>query len=240
MKKKQLSPRAVVYSFDNNPDYTTYVYKIRGPERTYLIDTAYGPLDMQQINRDLGEKERKDMLIINTHFHWDHIWGNCFFDRDIAAHRLCRDFSDSEWETQLTENSRMCSGRVKKKLPTILFEKSLFFPGDQVELIYSPGHTADSISVIDHEDNTLYAGDNLERPLIYVENADLKAYLSTLIFYKNLKTEHIHAGHTLNLTRDDIDSTIAYLEALQTGKTVVFETDYEKKVHEANLLKIKQ
>lgn len=235
MKKLQLSQRITAYAFDENPDYTTYVYRIDGKRHIFIIDTAYGPADMELVTGDIPGKRKSDILVINTHFHWDHVWGNCFFNCDIIAHSLCSSMIDSAWDRQLSRNKQMCAGRVEKKLPTIVFEKRLFYPEDGVELFHSPGHTADSISIADHVERVLFAGDNLEKPLVYVENKELNSYISTLNYYKNLGMSSICAGHTLHLGPEDIDKTIDYLKALQTGKKITFLNEYEKSVHEANL-----
>lgn len=48
MKKEQLSGRVTVYEFTNHPDYVTYALRIDGKRHIYIVDTGFGPPNMEQ------------------------------------------------------------------------------------------------------------------------------------------------------------------------------------------------
>jgi glyoxylase-like metal-dependent hydrolase (beta-lactamase superfamily II) len=59
-------------------------FLVAGRERVILIDTGLGIGD---IHRAVTELTNLDVLVVNTHYHWDHSGGNSRFD-DIAIHEL--------------------------------------------------------------------------------------------------------------------------------------------------------
>lgn len=173
--------------------------------------------------------------MVNTHFHWDHVWGNCAFAAEVIGHEQCRTLLEENWEAQLDKQKKFLRGRVERRLPTITFEQRLCFPEERIELFYSLGHTRDSISLYDQEERILYVGDNLEQPLVYVEDPDLKTYLKTLETYETYRPKLIMAGHSTKLTLDDLRSTIGYLKKLQSGTEIELATKYEQQLHQSNL-----
>ena len=64
-------------SFDGAGD--VWMYLIDGPERALLVDTSFGVGDLKGLIRHLiGDKE---VLVCNTHAHYDHCYGNAQFER---------------------------------------------------------------------------------------------------------------------------------------------------------------
>lgn len=232
-----ISSNAVVYTYDSIEDYVTNVFVIEASSKVFIIDTFCGSKSMEPIlNRINTSSKNKEIIVINTHFHWDHVWGNISFrGNDIISHEICRKLLDEQWEMQVESNKQYIEGRVEKCLPNITFKEKLIFHGEGIELFYSPGHTVDSISIFDYNERVLYVGDNLEKPIIYVESEDITTYIKTLKNYLTYKPKKIVAGHTLDLKEDDIFNTIEYLEGLSEGKKFSFQSDYERKIHHQNL-----
>lgn len=237
MKIQKINNSAAVYTYDELESCSTNVFLIERESKIYIIDTYCGSNSMIPIlNAIENIPEYKELIVINTHFHWDHVWGNCSFKGSkIISHELCRELLDRHWETQINKNKAYISGIAEKTLPNLTFKERMFFQSDGIELFYSPGHTADSISIFDHSEKILYAGDNLEKPLIYVENAEISTYIRTLENYMNYHPRKVMAGHTLDLTEADIIDTIEYLKALSDGKEMYFEEVYKNQIHKQNL-----
>lgn len=231
MDQERLTARATAYRFLDLP-MPTFVYVIATARRVWVIDTFCGSLCMESIVKDLPKG--REVMVVNTHFHWDHVWGNCAFPGEVISHRRCRELMAANWERDLARYGTYRRGRVDLRLPTITFETRLTFPEEGIELFYSPGHTGDSISLFDHEDRLLYVGDNLERPLVYVEDPDLDTYLRTLEEYKKYRPKLLLAGHAQNITLGEMEGTIAYLRQLKAGTEVTFATEEERRIHEAN------
>lgn len=237
MKINLLNQYTTAYTYDNIDNYLTSVFLIE-KEKFYLIDTFCGSKSMMPIQERIAHsKIKKEVVVINTHFHWDHVWGNCSFsESNIISHEKCRDLMDEMWDAQLGKNSKYISGQVEKQLPNMTFNDKIQFIQDGIELFYSPGHTEDSISIFDHEAGILYVGDNLEKPIVYVENSDLNAYINTLKKYLAYRPKRIIASHTLEITQEDLFQTIGYLENLLQGKEMTFDSEYENNIHQENLI----
>ena len=125
------------------------IHLIRGRERNYIVDSGLGPEMMAPVLSHIRDDGRPAILV-NTHYHWDHVWGNCVLGGGmIVAHALCRDAIAEQWETMALNNSRFMRGVAGMCLPNVVFDGTLYFPGDKIKLLHTPGHTADSISVWD-------------------------------------------------------------------------------------------
>mgnify|MGYP000884136544 FL=1 len=233
LKKEKISNRCTAYIF-HDLGIDTFVYLVETKKKVFIVDTFCGSLSMEPILVDLEKMIGKKAIIVNTHFHWDHVWGNCAFSEEIISHGKCRAYLDRYWEKQIEAHKKQIRGRTEKKLPTITFSDRFCYPEEGIELFYSPGHTDDSISLFDHDDKLLYAGDNLEKPLIYVEDNDLETYIKTLEKYIAFSPKMIMAGHSMGLTGEDLLGAIDYLRRLGAGEEMVFTTEYERSVHENN------
>ena len=242
MKTNYLAPDSCIFEFDELTDYKTYVASIYRNHTIYLIDTFLGPEAMHQIMRYLEKHfSYQQVVVINTHYHFDHIWGNCYFENStIIAHHQCKENIKNLFWQEAQSNYAYRLGDVSMQLPTFTFESSLSLE-DDLTAFYSPGHTDDSISIYDAKTKILYVGDNLERPLLHTESKDLNAYLNTLKYYQKLPINTITAGHTLSLTKDDLQQSIAYLESLISHTNFPLDTT-QKKIHQENIdfLKSKQ
>jgi hydroxyacylglutathione hydrolase len=236
MESIKIGNNSNAFVFDEIESYTTNVFLIEKKSKIFIIDTFCGSDSMAPIKKILENKpSNKEVIIINTHFHWDHVWGNSSFKANtIISHELCRELLEKNWQEQLVRNKKYISGNVEKHLPNVTFKEKISFHDEGLEIFYSPGHTIDSISIFDQDEKILYVGDNLEKPIIYVENKDIETYTKTLEKYLDYKPNKIIASHTLDLTDENIYQTIKYLSDLENGDIIEFETEYTRKVHAEN------
>ncbi|WP_411681978.1 MBL fold metallo-hydrolase [Clostridium thailandense] len=234
MENIKISENCNVLVYDNIESYTTNVFLIEKKSKIFIIDTFCGTDSMIPIKKALEGKD-KEVIVVNTHFHWDHVWGNCSFKENmIISHEKCRELLDKHWDEQLKKNEKYILGNAEKYLPNLTFDTSINFHDEGIEIFYSPGHTIDSMSIFDHDEKILYTGDNLEKPIIYVEDKDIETYIKTLKKYLDYKPKKIMAGHTLNLTEDNINQTIKYLNDLKNRCKIEFEDEYMRKIHAEN------
>lgn len=178
-------------------DMLTNCFAYRGGYRNYIIDTGFGS-DASEILKELIDSE-KPTIVINTHYHWDHIWGNAFFEEILLiGHKNINKKINEYWDKMLSENERFVTGITKKVLPDITFTDSLRFEDDCVELIYTPGHSDDSISCFLEKEKILIAGDNIgdnEQEIFpYIDN-DLQTLRGSLECYLRLKPDIVASGH---------------------------------------------
>jgi len=81
---------------------------IVGPDWSVLIDTLAYPEEAREI-RDFLENRLNSPIryIINTHYHADHSWGNCYFPGStVVSHTLCRRLMDTVGRQSLEEAVR--------------------------------------------------------------------------------------------------------------------------------------
>jgi glyoxylase-like metal-dependent hydrolase (beta-lactamase superfamily II) len=109
----------------------------------------------------------------------------------------------AQQETPELSDVRLC-------LPNIVFDKGNLFlrAGDRVlELIHTPGHTADSMVVYDHQDRLLFAGDTM-MPVPYIVWGNWQTLAETLARLAKMRLDNIVQGHGEVLLRGEIPGTI--------------------------------
>lgn len=134
-----------------------------------LVDTGFGS-DLQETERllkEVGVPASSLSLIVNTHFHGDHVGGNYGlqqrYNLPIAAHRWeaemvnrrDRDVCDAEWLNQPIE---------PYTVTRTLSEHDEISTGDvQLQVIHTPGHTLGHIALYEPREQVLVCGDTFHR-----------------------------------------------------------------------------
>jgi len=211
MKVERIKSRSVLFTYDDSPEWDLNLHLIMGEKYNYIIDTGLGPLSIEPIKEYLKD-DHKAIIVINTHYHWDHIWGNCAFqDSIIISHRLCREIMASQWDSMIEQNRGYLRGQVVRCLPNLVFENELYFPDDQIRLIYTPGHTVDSISVIDEKDRVINAGDNIGdtvEAIVPEIDCERNVYMNALLKYREMDFDTCISGHNIVLNKDVIEDIL--------------------------------
>ncbi|MDD4028534.1 MAG: MBL fold metallo-hydrolase [Caldisericia bacterium] len=197
MKIQRIRSRGWLFTFDDIEGTYTNVYVIQGKQHYFLCDTYLGPKPMEDIKKHLYKvSEELPFIVFNSHYHWDHIWGNCAFpDSIIVGHASIINMIHMYSEAELFRYKKYQQGTVKIVTPTVVFKYFLAFPDERITLFKSPGHTFDSASLFDVFDKVLYVGDNIEDPIPYLENTDFEQYLQTIEKYENLDFKVVIPGH---------------------------------------------
>jgi glyoxylase-like metal-dependent hydrolase (beta-lactamase superfamily II) len=214
MKIQRIKNRGVLFTYTTSSGWDLNIHLIMGERYNYIIDTGLGSLSINPIKEYIKDSN-KPIIVINTHYHWDHVWGNSSFQNSVLiSHKLCRDMIESKWEEMMDKNKQYCYGEVEMYLPNLVFEKELYFPEDKIRIIYTPGHTVDSISIIDEQEKVINVGDNIGDnvneiiPSIYCEK-DL--YIATLLKYKEMDFDTCVSGHNIILGKEVIEKILSIL-----------------------------
>ena len=135
--------------------------------RAIVFDTLLSAQAMAPVRELLGDVAgRRRIVVVNSHHHWDHVWGNAAFPGcEIVAHSAC--------PRLMIAQSRAASPELPPEppegivVPTITFDDRLEFVDEMetVQLIHAPGHTEDSIVLYLEPERLLLAGDAAEWPL---------------------------------------------------------------------------
>ncbi len=184
---------------------------ITGPQWAVVIDTLAMPeetLEMRAyIEEQLGVPVR---YVINTHYHADHCWGNCFFPgATVISHSLCRELIETKGNISL-ETARKQNPvfkQVKLVLPHMTFSEgdlSLRVGKKTLILSSAPGHSKDSISILVEEDRVLFAGDAF-MSLPYFVDGNPDELTSTIKHIGKMGLENIIQGHGDIILRGEIE-----------------------------------
>jgi glyoxylase-like metal-dependent hydrolase (beta-lactamase superfamily II) len=187
---------------------------IVGPQWAVVIDTLALPeetLGMREfIEHELGVQVR---YVINTHYHADHTWGNCFFPgATVIAHARCRDYLIERGQPSLESARKQNAGlrQVKIVLPHMTFksgELTLRVGKKNLTIFPAFGHSDDGISVLVEEDRVLFAGDAF-MPLPYVVDGDIDDMTASIKRFSRMGLENIIQGHGDIILRGEIDAAV--------------------------------
>ena len=179
-------------------------FLIVGDERALLFDTGLGIGDIRSVAEQLTDL---DVVVLNSHSHYDHIGGNHQFeeilslDKPYTRERAAG--SDSEAVAEF-----IGPGWVWQPLPTgfdpasfrsepfditgFVAEGSVIdLGGRQLEVLETPGHAPDALCLIDRENRMLFVGDTFYLASLYTHLAgsDFDLYLGTAHRLAELATE---------------------------------------------------
>lgn len=166
-------------------------YLIVGTDKALLFDTGNGIGNIKLIVDQLTDKP---VLVLNSHSHFDHIGGNHLFDRvlsvatafsishskgletkeialEASPEALCHGLPDG-----VTQNSH----RIRPYAITDKVKDGdvIDLGNRQLEILLIPGHTDDSIALMDRQSGLLWPGDSFyEGPIwLFFPETDLNAY----------------------------------------------------------------
>lgn len=236
MQFYQWSDRLIQFTWTDLIPYSTHSLVYLGMEFTFVIDTFLGPGKMSEMLASPPLKNHSpSFIVINTHYHFDHIWGNQAFSESLRiATPLCRDLIQQHFEKDKKDNYALWEEGNQLCLPNCLITAPLFFPEDQIEIFPSPGHSEDGCSVMFHREKLLAVGDNLERPIPFLENSQWKEYLQTLDRYETLQPATIIPGHG-QADSSDIQRTREYIQDWQKQNLSHYNQGITQEVHQQNV-----
>jgi glyoxylase-like metal-dependent hydrolase (beta-lactamase superfamily II) len=177
------------------PGHVQY-YLVNGAQTSALIDTGMGFCDLRAALKPLL---RPRVLVLNTHWHYDHVGGNALFtNRGISS---CESrLVERDWHNALLESVYLSFCRrlgvpfpggfeptsytIAGTRPTFVIEDGDVFDlgGRTLRAIATPGHTHGSLSYLDAELGALFCGDFVYRGELYahLEESDLDEYIDSL------------------------------------------------------------
>ena len=172
----------------------TISYLIVGTKQALLFDTGMG---IGNIKAVVARLTSRPVVVLNSHTHNDHVGGNWqfpyVFGMDTAFTRANAKGSREDAQAELGGDN-LCGdlpkGFDRAKYATKPWKISLFVRDGfkvnlgkrTVEIIATPGHTPDAISLIDRENGLLFTGDTYyPAPIwLYRPETDLTAYMASV------------------------------------------------------------
>ena len=210
--KKELFIREMcpgVYLMDEAHEATGYL--VVGEEKACVIDTMNGYNDLNKAVREITDKP---VVVINTHGHPDHIFGNVYFDRAFlhpADLELARMFVEQPEFQAICEENNLRMPPFSEVREGDVFDLG----GRHLEVYELPGHTPGGILLLLREDRILFTGDSVNHHLwMQLDGCStMDEYVKSLdrILFLEQKADRILHGHA-----DDFDD-ISLLRCLRDG-----------------------
>lgn len=181
---KRLTDRTMVIVEIDRFGEAPHIYVVQGKRKAVIIDTGCGTADLREFLWTLPELDGLEFQVVNTHVHYDHIMGNHSFcgagGTSLCSECLCicqgardRGFSENWTETSLQAS---VGAKIRNFTVTDWLEEGhkIYLDDDMpsedeaLEVIYTPGHTPDSISMYLPVENRLFTGDLIYPGSLYL------------------------------------------------------------------------
>jgi len=177
-------------------------YLIIGSERAALFDTGMGIKDISKVVKQLTDLE---VIVVNSHTHFDHVGDNHRFDtiyvfdedRPIQFHiegqtnqTLQHDTDIKVFKNGYPEGfnpETYAIPPVREEQIRKLHHGDIIDLGDRkLEVLQTPGHSTDSIMLLDRENRSLFTGDTFYPDWLFAffdegwGESNLKVYEATM------------------------------------------------------------
>lgn len=170
-------------------------YLVVGNKKALLFDTGIGVGKMRAVVESLT---KLPIIVLNSHTHFDHVGGNAEFSEIYGEDTA---FSKQNATGQLNDYARdaLVKERICGKLPdgvkgeaykirpwkvthAVHDQEQIDLGGRELEIIFTPGHTPDALSLLDRKNGLLFTGDTYYPGPIYlfVPETDLTAYTRSI------------------------------------------------------------
>ena len=188
---KELKPG--IYLMDEGHMASGYI--VVGSEKVAVIDTMNGLNDLHAAVRKITDKP---IVVINTHGHPDHIFGNVYFEE---AYLNPKDMELAASFTNMPEFQKACEEHGVSMPPFKPVKEGDVFDlgGKTLEVYELPGHTPGGIVLLLKEDRILFTGDGVNHYLWMMLDGCLKLsdYVKSLdrIMFLENEADYILQGH---------------------------------------------
>jgi glyoxylase-like metal-dependent hydrolase (beta-lactamase superfamily II) len=172
----------------------TISYLIIGHKQAVLFDTGMGIGDIRKVTTQLTSRP---VVVLNSHTHDDHVGGNWEFafvyGMDTDFTRANAKGSREDAQAEITPD-QLCGELPKKFDPKTYATKpwkishfihdgfKVNLGGRTLEILSTPGHTPDAISLLDSANGLLFTGDTYYPAPIWLfrPETDLDAYVASV------------------------------------------------------------
>ena len=226
---------AVFALYEPHQAEETIGYLIVGDKRAVLFDTGMGISDIRQVTAALT---KLPIVVLNSHTHNDHVGGNWQFatiyamDTDFTRANARGSREDAQSEVAPDQIcGELPKGFDRKTYATRPWKITAYVhDGDRIdlggrslEIIATPGHTPDAISLLDGDHGLLFTGDTYYPGTIwlYRPETDLKAYSASIRRLAALapRIKMVLGAHNIPVAPPSIlPHLVTAFEAVHSGK----------------------
>jgi glyoxylase-like metal-dependent hydrolase (beta-lactamase superfamily II) len=219
-----------------------------GDERALLIDAGAGIGDLRGMVEQLVDVP---VTLLLTHAHWDHV-GNGHRFEDVIAHPLAHDggrvvpeplsLTPAEWaQNWQADGNALPDGfdpegfelQPVTGIDSVYPGTAIDLGGRTVELLATPGHAAEGLSVLDRRTGSVFVSDVVHTDYdcyAHFPGGDLRAYRATLSVLVDLfdggAFETVYFSHVPPLSGDEFSLVREYRNAF--GAILADELPFDK------------
>lgn len=227
--------RGVFAIYEPHQAEETISYLIVGQKRALLFDTGMGISDIKKVVEELT---KLPVVVLNSHTHDDHVGGNWEFDTiygmDTKFTRTNAKGSREDAQAEITPDQicgELPKGFDPKMYATRPWTIATFLQDDDridlgernLEVIATPGHTPDAISLFDRANGLLFTGDTYyPAPIwLYRPETDLNAYAASIRRLAALapQVKVVLGAHNIPVASPEVlPKLVAAFDQVRTGK----------------------
>lgn len=227
----------------------TISYLIVGSKQALLFDTGMGIGNIQKV---VSQLTKRFVVVLNSHTHNDHVGGNAEFtfiygmDTDFTRKSARGSRADAQAEIAPDQIcGKLPPGFNPKTYVTKPWKISQFIHdgftinlggGRKLEVIATPGHTPDSIVLLDRANGLLFTGDTYyPAPIwLYRPETDMDAYVASAKKLAALAPEVklVLGAHNVPVAQPDVlPKLVDAIQAVRSGKGEVKAAGGGKAMH---------
>lgn len=209
VKMKQINDH--IWLMNDNNEATGYI--VAGDREALIIDTMNGYENVREIAKTVT---KLPLIVVNTHGHPDHIYGNIFFDEayihpdDMA---LAQRFYEEPMFQDAIRKFHLKPAAFKPINPGDILDLG----GISLEVFGVPGHTPGGICLLDRQDRILFSGDSIiEQTWMQLpESLPMDVFLKSLEALEMIRGayDYILTGHSRGL--EDASLYEAHIQAVR-------------------------
>ena len=223
-------------------------YLIVGNKQAVLFDTGMGISDIHKVTTKLTSRP---VVVLNSHSHDDHVGGNWqfpfIFGMDTDFTRENAKGSREDAQAEITPD-QLCGDLPKGFNPKTYATKpwrishfihdgfTVNLGGRKLEVLGTPGHTPDSIALLDRANGLLFTGDTYYPAPIWLfrPETDLDAYVNSVkrlaALAPNLKL--VLGAHNIPIAEPSVLSRLVNaIQAVRSGQGTVKPAGEGKAIH---------
>jgi len=245
-------PAAGVFAiYEPHQAEETIGYLIVGEKRALLFDTGMGISDVKKVVEELT---KLPVVVLNSHTHDDHVGGNWEFGSvygmDTEFTRTNAKGSHEDAQAEITPD-QLCGDLPKgfnpKTYATKPWRISHFIHdgfrvnlgGRTLEVLSTPGHTPDSIALIDRANGLLFTGDTYYPAPIWLfrPETDFDAYVASVKRLAALAPELklVLGAHNIPVAEPAVLPKLAFaFESVRAGKVAPQKSEGGKTLYTAD------
>jgi len=225
-------------------------FLITGKEKSLLFDTGVGIANIKKVTDRIIDNP---LIVLNSHAHYDHTGGNHLYknlygiDNPYAQmwqngmpHEMVKGFVNPAWFNphHLPEDFNPEDYRIKpyKISKTVKDGHIIELGGHTLEILHLPGHSPDTIALLDEEHGQLFVGDIFYLAPLYahLEESDFRQYHESAKKLARLapKLIDVMTAHNVPIVSPDyLTKMLRAFDQIVEGELVFTPTDGVREYH---------